>query len=247
MKFLNVIFIIFVVINFSRSDEEPQSDPPSDPSEEPPIEPPVDGPVSDPLEESSIEDPSATQSYTDEFHTHIYDPVACTLDPAPTLDELDQVYQWIEQFQKHYQTARQRLCATIKVCYHLRQVTHHNRLYDAGLVTYKKGLTRFSDLSHDEKDETLLMHDVHQMPQFRYATKFPVLPPAREYVNYIEEGLVRPVGFQARCGSCYAWSGAAPLEAQLKRCGIFNESVSVQQMVDCPTLGVWGCSSGWPL
>ena len=74
----------------------------------------------------------------------------------------------------------------------------------------------------------------------------PNFPPARDSVDWRNEGLVGPVGSQYICGSCYAWAGATALEGQLRKCGISNESVSVQNMVDCPNVGVWGCSSGWP-
>jgi cathepsin L len=92
------------------------------------------------------------------------------------------------------------------------------------------------------------MKDVQPQPQLRQNPgPLPTFPKARGCVDWRNEGIVTPAGRQNKCGSCYAWSGAAALEGQLKKCGIFNGSISTQLMVDCQTVGVYGCSSGWPL
>ncbi|CAG9810788.1 unnamed protein product [Chironomus riparius] len=75
---------------------------------------------------------------------------------------------------------------------------------------------------------------------------YPDLPDARESVDYRKEGLVTKVGLQINCNSCYAWSSAAVLEGQLRKCGISRKSVSVQSEVDCTTASSWHCKSGYP-
>ena len=177
-----------------------------------------------------------------------YNPKDCTLTPPPELDEINAFYEWSDSFNKVYKTPQQKICKLVRVVYHMREVKAHNELYAMGKVSYKRDLTQYSDLSHDEKQERIIMHDMQVQPQLRQNPgKLPVFPPAKDSVDWREHGLVTPVGAQWKCGSCYAWAGSAALEGQLKKCGIYNSSVSVQAMVDCPTIGVWGCKSGWPL
>ena len=87
-----------------------------------------------------------------------------------------------------------------------------------------------------------------QMPERQLlkasAEELPDLPEARESVDYRKEGLVGSIGLQLYCGSCFAWSSAAVLEGQLRKCGIYNGTVSVQLMVDCPTKGCSQCDGG---
>jgi len=179
---------------------------------------------------------------------HTYNPKDCTLKPPPELDEITAFYEWSDSYNKVYKTPQEKICKLVRVIYHMREVKAHNELYAIGRVSYKRDLTQYSDLTHDEKLDTLLMHDVQTQPQVRQAPEtLPVFPPARGCVDWRNEGIVTPAGRQNKCGSCYAWSGAAALEGQLKKCGIFDGSISTQAMVDCPTVGVYGCKSGWAL
>jgi len=71
-------------------------------------------------------------------------------------------------------------------------------------------------------------------------------PEPRPAVDYRAEKLVGPVGHQGSCSSCWAWSSATVLEAQLRKCGISEESVSAQNILDCVT-SYNGCNGGNPL
>ncbi|KAL7012558.1 hypothetical protein ACKWTF_014922 [Chironomus riparius] len=187
----------------------------------------------------SIEDKSLINRFKDALN--------CTIDPPPTLDELYQFYQWVQKYNKSYYTPENRLCRTIHVIRHIRQINAHNVLYEQGLVSYKRGLTDFSDYSSEENYDRLLLKEAPIIEDtLQGSTDLPILPPARDSVDWRNEGLVSPVGSQWKCGSCYAWGGAVALEGQLRKCKISSESVSIQLMVDCPNHGVWGCSSGWP-
>lgn len=194
---------------------------------------------------------SSSSSESNEDHQpfgNLKAPQECTIDPPPTLDELYQFYQWVQLYNKSYYTPENRLCRTIHVIRHLRQINAHNELFNQGKVSYKRGLTDFADYSSEENFDRLLMKEAPNLrDHLESVGDLPNFPPARDFVDYRAEGLVTPVGHQWKCGSCYAWAGAVALEGQLRKCKISNESVSVQQMVDCPNIGVWGCSSGWPL
>lgn len=133
----------------------------------------------------------------------------------------------------------------INVIKKLREIFIHNKRYEQGKENFKRDLNDFSDLTEQESSNRLLMK---QMPEKKLlkstAEEFPDLPEARESVDYRKEGLVGQIGLQLYCGSCFAWSSAAVLEGQLRKCGIYNESVSVQLMVDCPTKGCKKCDGG---
>lgn len=228
MKLISIIFILAFTATHIICDDSDDNMAPADP-----IAPP-------PSDDSII--------FVDiNSHTNIYNPMACSLDPPPTLSELEEFYAWADVYKKEYKSPRARRCATVKVVYHIREIAAYNKLYDAGQVSFKRALSFMSDLSHIEKKKQLAMKDVEKIPVTRQKpVKLPVLPEAIEYIDWNEEGFVGPVGSNWRCGSCYAWAGAAVLESQLRLCNISYESVSVQSMVDCPTNGVWGCQSGWP-
>ncbi|XP_070504712.1 crustapain-like [Chironomus tepperi] len=205
-----------------------------------------------PLEQSETPESNAPksdeiQSFTEpDNDVNIYDPKKCTLTPSPTLQEINDFYEWSDKHNKVYKTPQAKICKLVRVVYHMREIKAHNELFEQGKVSYQRDLTQYSDLSHDEKLETLLMKEVEFKPHLRQLkTPLPILPPARASVDWRVEGLVTPVGTQWKCGCCYAWAGSAALEGQLLKCGIYYDQVSVQQMVDCPTVGVWGCKSGW--
>ncbi|CAG9810789.1 unnamed protein product [Chironomus riparius] len=196
-----------------------------------------------------IKDPNSEeiQSFTEpDNDVNTYNPKECTLTPSPTLQEITEFYEWSDKNKKVYKTPQTKICKMVRVVYHMREIKAHNELFALGKVSYQRDLTEYSDLSHDEKLEKLIMKDVQFQPQVRQLKgPLPVYPPARESVDWRTEGLVTPVGHQYKCGSCYAWAGSAALEAQLLKCGIYHDQVSVQTMVDCPGPGIWGCKSGW--
>jgi len=123
----------------------------------------------------------------------------------------------------------------------------HNKRYDEGKESYKRGLNHLSDLTMEEMKDRILMKKIpaSRLTQ-RKLEDLPVLPEARESVDYVQEGLVGPVAQQGFCGSCYAWASAAVVEAQLRKCNIFKNPVSVQNMVDCSTDGCAKCEGGSP-
>ena len=101
------------------------------------------------LSSESNEDNLSTGSFRDAQN--------CTLDPPPTLDELYQFSQYVKKYNKEYYTPENRLCRTIHVIRHIRQINAHNALFDQGLVSYRKGLTDFSDYSSEETYDRLLL------------------------------------------------------------------------------------------
>ena len=179
--------------------------------------------------------------------TQIYNPDRCILVPEPTSDELSLFRQWAAEHNKQYLTEREKLCRKFTVINTIRDNHVHNKRYHEGKESFKRGLNHLSDLTMQEITDQILMKE---LPTRRLTKRkledLPVLPDARESVNYVQEGLVGPVGQQISCGSCYAWSSAAVVEGQLRKCDIFRDPVSVQNMVDCSTDGCSKCEGGSP-
>jgi hypothetical protein len=175
-----------------------------------------------------------------------FDPDSCEVHPPPTNEELDEYFSWMDDHNKTWLNARERKCKLIRVIYNMRDIRAHNQRFKEGKETFERSLWGGSEFTFDEK----VSHYVGEMPKdfsWRQAAKvLPKLPAAVDAVNYIHKGFVSPSTPQGMCGSCYAWAAVTPLEAQVRKCGISNETLSVQSMVDCCTQGCWGCSSGWP-
>lgn len=169
-----------------------------------------------------------------------------TTKPQRTQDEKNQFKSWRKQFGKQYKSQNESDDAMEKLLANKAQIDAHNKLYDEGKVTYKRGLWAHSDWSNEDKEKNLL--GIKLPTQTRSAPvlpRIPQYPPAPASVDWRNEGLVGPVEDQGSCGSCWAFSAAGVIEGVLRRKNI-TDSVSPQQLVDCSNNSCWGCSSGWP-
>lgn len=176
--------------------------------------------------------------------TKFYSARNCTLIPPPSLHELREFFEWTVTHNKTYGSVEEKFCRTIHLIHNFRENHQHNKLFKLGKVTFKRALNHLSDLTKKEMHSSMLMKFVPQTAA--RSDPLTALPPARQSVDWRQEGLVGPVGFQYHCGNCWAWASAAVLEGQLRKCRISNESVSVQSMVDCAHEYCEGCDGGWP-
>ena len=199
---------------------------------------------------NKIEAPkSSSSSESDEqsqniLKTKLYSPEKCKLVPAPTSNELLQFHQWTIEHNRTYETSEEHICRTVYVIESIREIHEHNKLYEEGKVKFTRRLNSLSDLTTEERNYRLIM--TNRNARNNDFEDYPDLPDARETVDYRKEGLVTKVGLQINCNSCYAWSSAAVLEGQMRKCGISRKSVSVQSEVDCTTESSWHCKSGFP-
>ncbi|CAG9810784.1 unnamed protein product [Chironomus riparius] len=195
---------------------------------------------------------SSSSSESDEqfpkiLKTKIYNSDRCILVPEPTSDEINEYHQWAEQQDKQYSSEAEESCRMINVIYKLRDIHAHNKRFDEGKETFKRALNHLSDLTRKEFKTKLLLKETRDkiLPQSN-VQNLPEFPDPRPSVDYRNENLVSPVGQQGRCGCCWAWSAAAVIEGQLRKCGITSESVSTQNMLDCVAKTYDGCAGGNP-
>lgn len=154
--------------------------------------------------------------------------------------------QWRKKHRKQFRNQEEEKEAMEKVLTNKEKIDAHNKLFEQGEVTFKRGLWEHSDMSDDDKKKYLMglavPPETRSMP---VAPNIPQYPPGPASVDWKARGLVGPVEDQGWCGSCWAFSASGVVESVLRKRNITTETAP-QQMVDCSKIGCWGCSSGWP-
>ena len=110
--------------------------------------------------------------------------------------------------------------------------------------SYQTGITKFSDLTHQEFARTYLNlnYDAMAMANFEpYIVKKTNAAPASW--DWREKGLVGPVKDQGQCGSCWAFTTVANLEGLYYKAKGVMVQMSEQMLVDCDTYDS-GCNGG---
>jgi len=112
------------------------------------------------------------------------------------------------------------------------------------------GITKFSDMSEEEFQSTVLMRNerpVDDRPVVPVTTLISEGAPAT--FDWREHGAVTPVKDQGQCGSCWAFSATEAIESAWILAGKStdkNINLSPQQIVDCDSIdGVEGCNGGF--
>ncbi|XP_056597257.1 cathepsin S, ortholog 1 isoform X1 [Triplophysa dalaica] len=160
----------------------------------------------------------------------------------------DQWITWKSQHKKTYWNTEEELYRKSVWEKNLQDVLKHNEEALIGLHTYTLGLNHLSDMTVDEVNPLLnglLEEDFSDVNVTFSPPTHPHLPlPHR--VNWTEKGVVSPVQNQGPCGSCWAFSAAGALEAQMKmRTGVLV-ALSPQNLLDCSVhLGNRGCMGGY--
>ncbi|XP_054824460.1 cysteine proteinase COT44-like [Prosopis cineraria] len=130
----------------------------------------------------------------------------------------------------------------------LRFVEAHNALDN---TTYRLGLNRFADLRNEEYramylgtriDPKQIAMKAKNTPSHRYAYNARDRLPL--HVDWRLKGAVNPVKNQGTCGSCWAFSTVAAVEAINKIVTGKLVSLSEQELVDCDRAYNNGCDGG---
>ncbi|KAK4352117.1 hypothetical protein RND71_027635 [Anisodus tanguticus] len=114
--------------------------------------------------------------------------------------------------------------------------------------SYKLGLTQFSDLTNEEYRKMYLgtkgdgARRLSNRQSDRYAPKVGDSLP--DSVDWREKGVLVGVKNQGQCGSCWAFSAVASIEAVNKIVTGNSISLSEQELVDCDTSINSGCKGG---
>ncbi|XP_066141224.1 uncharacterized protein [Euwallacea fornicatus] len=124
----------------------------------------------------------------------------------------------------------------------LRDIEEHNLLYAKGLVSYKKAVNKFSDLSPEEFRAFLSLHAKPTIQTTPYVKKGIKVPAAVDWRN---EGYVTDVKDQGSCGSCWAFSLTGATEGAYAKSSGTLVSLSEQQLVDCTKDFNYGCDGGF--
>ncbi|KAI3885765.1 hypothetical protein MKW92_036596 [Papaver armeniacum] len=166
-------------------------------------------------------------------------------DEIRTEKELLDLYEsWLVQHGKNYNALgeKERRFEIFKD--NLKFIDQHN----SESHSYQLGLNSFADLTNDEYKSTYLGTKVDEKKRLRnpksdrYAVN--VSDKLPEHVDWREEGAVVDVKNQGSCGSCWAFSTIAAVEAVNKIVTGDLISLSEQELVDCDTSYDQGCNGG---
>lgn len=113
--------------------------------------------------------------------------------------------------------------------------------------SWKEGITKFSDMSHEEFKQKYL--NLNNQLDRQLNLKKVTVPPKRvgqdpDYFNWVDEGAFTAVKDQGQCGSCWTFSVIGCLEGLYYIEKNQNLRFSEQMIVDCDDEEE-GCNGGW--
>jgi len=173
--------------------------------------------------------------------------VACAVPDFRGIDrDLDEHWAAFKQtHDKHYTLLGEEYGRRVNFERNVKKINDHNVLFDLGLVSYRLGLNKYSDMSQQEFNKKFngfrAGHHANATDIFRASGK--AVP---DTVDWRDKGYVTPIKDQAQCGSCWAFSSTGSIEGQVFAKTGKLISFSEQQLVDCSTAqGNAGCGGGW--
>ncbi|XP_003747593.1 zingipain-1 [Galendromus occidentalis] len=132
------------------------------------------------------------------------------------------------------------------------EIDAHNARYEAGLESFSMKPSQYADLTPEEFARSALGFVAAVNASDIPLSEEPMMPSIPSKFDWRDQGIMTPVVSQGYCGSCYAFAGAAALEAYLKWKTGQTHDLSEQDVVDCSYkkfLGNnhnGGCQGGWP-
>lgn len=162
-----------------------------------------------------------------------------------------QIFQtWKQRHKKSYKSTVDEQKAMTNMLKNLREIEAHNKLYEAGKVSYRRAVWEQSDLNYEEKQKVLIGQKQVQIVGNEtktgrlMASALSKLKATPAEVNWVKAGLVNPIRNQGKCGSCWSYTAASVAEGVLLKKGI-KTRLSEQNLVDCSKNGGnSGCNGG---
>lgn len=115
--------------------------------------------------------------------------------------------EWCKKHNKQYKSHGEELTAFEKFSANKAKIEAHNKLYEEGKFSYKRGLWEHSDLSYDEKRKLLTGVKIpvdHQTARLsRAASSYPNYLVGPDSIDWTEKGLVGPVEQQGKLFNKY--------------------------------------------
>ena len=147
--------------------------------------------------------------------------------------------QFIKKYDKKYNSLEEFMARYIVFSQSL-----HNLINSSKKLSYKKGITKFSDMT---EQEFLKIYGNLEVTAFALMNPNPAnfIPngKAPDSLNFIEQGYLQDVRDQGSCGSCFAFTSVANIEGQYYKKYGKNKEFSQQQIVDCDYINS-GCNGG---
>ncbi|KAK9872869.1 hypothetical protein WA026_019656 [Henosepilachna vigintioctopunctata] len=166
-----------------------------------------------------------------------------------SIQEQELIEEWNNFQVKYGKTYRSPLEARKRLAIfndNLEEIRAHNALFDEGKTTYRKGINKLADLTHEEIKQHyksgLLNKPLTNSGGIFKKSNSVQLP---DFVDWREKGAVSEVKNQGDCGACWAFSATGALESQLRIKQNLSLSLSEQNLVDCNKADE-GCHGGWP-
>uniref|UniRef100_A0A182NSA0 Cathepsin propeptide inhibitor domain-containing protein n=1 Tax=Anopheles dirus TaxID=7168 RepID=A0A182NSA0_9DIPT len=160
-----------------------------------------------------------------------------------------------EMFRSYMQTHRKKYYAKYRAqrrrsAYmdNLEDINAHNKAYEAGSNRFRMAPNAFADMQNSEYRKRLIRLKMDPHRKISPTMPSDIVSSSNEMpeaIDWREKGFKTEPANQKTCGSCYAFSVAYAISAQLMKHIGRVELVSEQQMVDCSTAaGNLGCGGG---
>ncbi|XP_041766539.1 procathepsin L-like [Anopheles merus] len=130
----------------------------------------------------------------------------------------------------------------------MQEIQEHNKAFEAGSNRFRMAPNTFADMHNSEYRKRLVRLKMDPHRKVEPAVADEIVSSSNELpaeLDWREKGFKTAPANQKTCGSCYAFSVAYAISAQLMKHIGRVELVSEQQMVDCSTAnGNLGCGGG---
>ncbi|XP_035899396.1 cathepsin L1-like [Anopheles stephensi] len=168
--------------------------------------------------------------------------------PTNATTESDMFRSYMQTHRKKYYAkyrAQRRRSAYLD---NLEEINQHNKAFEKGSNRFRMAPNAFADMNNSEYRKRLIRLKMDPHRKVKPDISDEIVSSSNELpeaIDWREKGFKTAPANQKTCGSCYAFSVAYAISAQLMKHIGRVELVSEQQMVDCSTtVGNLGCGGG---